>query len=223
MWLVTMMMLLRPFFSVVGVDMISLNALAGDAGVVTKFSVSHPFADVGIVIFDSLLHNLVHIIPVAKGFQIGIFRGHIITQGPCQGVLFGFLDALDLVLPFPFSFFCKAFCACLVSVALCIPVQISSSLPSADGRHKRVTQVVLSVGGRLYIRPLEIATATPRALLADSREQVHLKFEFGPLARLAVEVGMEVEVEAMKMHETGFRFGFRLDKCLGWIKVWRLR
>jgi hypothetical protein len=133
-----MVMLLRPLSVLVSADIVSLNALVRDTGVISKFSVSHPLADIGIVIFDGLLYNLVHVFPVTEGFQIGIFRGDIVTQGPCQGVLFGLLDALDLVLPFPLCFFCKALCACFVGVAFCIPVQISSSLPSADRRHKRV-------------------------------------------------------------------------------------
>jgi hypothetical protein len=63
------------------------------------------------------------------------------------------------------------------------------------------------VGGRLYIRPLEIAAPTPGTLLPHSREQVHLKFGFGPLAWMAVEVEVEVEEEAMKRDGFGFRFG----------------
>ena len=71
-----------------------------------------------------------------------------------------------------------------------------------------MAQVVLPVRGRLYIRPLEIATATPGALLPDSGEQVHLEFKFGPLAWMAVE--------AMKTYGFGFRFG------LVWIESgWR--
>jgi hypothetical protein len=188
-------------------NIVALDALVRDTGIVSEFSVAHSFADVGIVILEGLLHDFVHVLPVTEGFQIGISRGHVITQGPGQSVLFGFLDALDLVLPFPLCFLCNALCARFVGIALCIPVQISSSLPSADRRHKRMAQVVLAVGGRLYIRPLEIATATPGALLPDSSEQVHSKFGFGLLAQMKVEAEVEVGVEARKRYGFGFRFG----------------
>lgn len=98
---------------------------------------------------------------------VAIKRRH--SQRLSHLILFSFFDLASLI---PQSLLFTDPILSLVSAR--IPIQVFSLLPSTDGSHDRVTEIVFSVRRRCDIGPAEFCAAAAGSLLADCLEEIHL-------------------------------------------------
>ena len=116
---------------------------------------------------SGLLDHFVHVLAVAEWLIVRVgsiwYRK---TKCSGKGVLFSLLDPLDFLSSLPCSLFLLGLPVLRTRiVAFSIPAEIPALLPSADRRHQRVAQIVISTGRRLDIAPFEIACAASGAFL----------------------------------------------------------